>query len=170
MQKRLATDRRLFLALFALLLTLWGVLAFVSWEALPPQDLRWLHGGFGAAAGVLGWLAMVPLTVLSLKDGRLSVGHGFGALHLPVDAIHSCRILRRGSDTLLEVHLSTVPVELKPYLNTGWKRRCVAKARHLRWTPPSEPFLLLSIPPIPHVGESLNAWLGLAGRASAPTD
>lgn len=170
MQKRLATDRRLFLALFALLLILWGVLAFVSWEALPPQDLRWLHGGFGAAAGVLGWLAMVPLTVLSLKDGRLSVGHGFGALHLPVDAIHSCRILRRGSDTLLEVHLSTVPVELQPYLNTWSKRRSVANARHLRWTPPPEPFLLLSIPPIRHVGDSLNEWLGLPGRVAAPVD
>lgn len=160
MQKSISTDRRFFLALFGMLLILWGFLAFVCREELPLQDLRWLHGGFGCAILVLAWLSALPLTVLRLSGERLSVPGVFGPLHLPVDAMRGCGILRCGADTLLEVRLITVPKELQPYLNTGLKRRCVANARHLQWTPPPEPFLLLSIPPIRHEGDSLNEWLG----------
>ena len=155
------------LVVVACLWLMLGLVAkFDTRSELSLESEVFMHTGFAIACLCMTWLAVVRHTVMTVGGGYLAVPSWFGGLKVPVQIIQEARIVRVGADAFLEVQLTEVPEVLRPRLNTFMKRRLIRNAKHMRWRPPEEPYILVSVPPPDCDDAMLAEWIDAERRAT----
>ena len=137
--------RSIFGWMLAFVVCVWLSLFIVHVRGVGFEGSPQLLIGLGMACLCLGWLFLGQHIVLTVGDGFLTVPSWFGSTKIPVGVIQSAKVIRISADIFLEVCLREVPETLRPRLNTFWKRKMLRALNHISYSPPSEPYLFISV-------------------------